>query len=78
MDGALVAMQEQLAVRTDPNAGSLVVDVRDLSLTFKTSDGPVFALSKVNLQIEAGDVVSFIGPSGCGKTTMLRVIADLE
>ena len=55
-----------------------VVDVRDLSLTFQTADGPVFALSEVNIAIEQGDFVSFIGPSGCGKTTLLRVIADLE
>lgn len=55
-----------------------VVSASGLSLTFKTNDGPVHALSDVNLNIEAGDLVSFIGPSGCGKTTFLRVIADLE
>lgn len=55
-----------------------VVSASGLSLTFETNDGPVHALSDVNLQIEAGDFVSFIGPSGCGKTTFLRVIADLE
>ena len=54
------------------------VDVRGLSLTFETADGPVYALSEVDLTVEQGDFVSFIGPSGCGKTTMLRVIADLE
>ncbi len=55
-----------------------VIEARDLSLTFETADGPVFALSKVNLSVNEGDFVSFIGPSGCGKTTLLRVIADLE
>ena len=49
-----------------------------LSLTFRTNDGPVEALSEVSLEIGKGDFVSFIGPSGCGKTTFLRVIADLE
>ena len=55
-----------------------VIEAKDLSLTFQTADGPVYALSKVNLAVEDGDFVSFIGPSGCGKTTLLRVIADLE
>ncbi len=55
-----------------------VVDIADLSLVFETGDGPVHALSNVDLAVEAGEFVSFIGPSGCGKTTLLRVIADLE
>ncbi|MFD1694228.1 ABC transporter ATP-binding protein [Roseibium aestuarii] len=55
-----------------------VIDIRDLSLTFETNDGPVHALSNIDLTIGKGDFVSFIGPSGCGKTTLLRVIADLE
>jgi NitT/TauT family transport system ATP-binding protein len=55
-----------------------VVSARDLGLTFVTNDGPVNALTGVNLDVNKGDFVSFIGPSGCGKTTFLRVIADLE
>lgn len=66
------------AVRERTGAGEPVIAVEDLSLTFDTGDGPVYALSKVNLTVNEGDFVSFIGPSGCGKTTLLRVIADLE
>ncbi|MEW9306167.1 ABC transporter ATP-binding protein [Labrys neptuniae] len=66
------------AVRERTAAGEPVIAVEDLSLTFDTGDGPVYALSKVDLTVNEGDFVSFIGPSGCGKTTLLRVIADLE
>nr|WP_245572954.1 ABC transporter ATP-binding protein [Lichenihabitans psoromatis] len=55
-----------------------IVVARDLSVTFAATDGPVHALSNVDLSIERGAFVSLIGPSGCGKTTLLRVIADLE
>ena len=58
--------------------GMAVIAARDLSLVFQTSDGPVHALSNINLDIFEGEFVSLIGPSGCGKTTLLRVIADLE
>ncbi|MEO0341999.1 MAG: ABC transporter ATP-binding protein [Pseudomonadota bacterium] len=54
------------------------IEAQGLSLTFQTNDGPVHALSDVELTVEKGDFVSFIGPSGCGKTTFLRCIADLE
>lgn len=55
-----------------------VIDTDKLSLTFQTADGPVYALSDVDLKVDHGDFVSFIGPSGCGKTTLMRVVADLE
>lgn len=55
-----------------------VIEAQSLDLTFQTNDGPVQALSDVNLSINKGDFVSFIGPSGCGKTTFLRSIAALE
>jgi NitT/TauT family transport system ATP-binding protein len=61
-----------------PDTPYSVVSAKNLGLTFQTSDGPVHALSNVDLEVKKGDFVSFIGPSGCGKTTFLRVIADLE
>jgi NitT/TauT family transport system ATP-binding protein len=71
---------EQGAVAAGPAASprACVIDIRGLSLTFTTADGPVFALADVDLAVQDGDFVSFIGPSGCGKTTLLRLIADLE
>jgi NitT/TauT family transport system ATP-binding protein len=61
-----------------PAPADTVIDIRDLSLTFMTNDGPVEALSGIDLKVGRGEFVSLIGPSGCGKTTLLRVIADLE
>ncbi len=74
IEGDSAGMQAQPA----EEAASPVIDIAKLSLTFETNDGPVHALSDIDLRIDAGDFVSFIGPSGCGKTTLLRVIADLE
>ncbi|SDQ21140.1 ABC transporter ATP-binding protein [Pseudovibrio sp. Tun.PSC04-5.I4] len=40
--------------------------------------GDFTAISDLNLEIEAGQLVTLLGPSGCGKTTTLRMIAGLE
>lgn len=73
MTGTVLHEQAAADVVTAP-----VIQANALSLTFPSNDGPVHALSEINLDINKGDFVSFIGPSGCGKTTLLRVIADLE
>ena len=38
----------------------------------------VAVLKDFNLNVGAGEFVSFIGSSGCGKTTMRRIVADFE
>ena len=73
----VVALRSEAKTMSEA-APTNVIDVQDLSLVFQTNDGPVNALSDINLAVNAGEFVSFIGPSGCGKTTLLRVIADLE
>ena len=60
------------------NRAGAAIAASSLDLVFQTNDGPVHALSNVDLEVAPGEFVSFIGPSGCGKTTLLRVIADLE
>src|SRR5690606_24883734 len=58
--------------------GNAVIELNGVSLTFDTRDGPVEALSGIDLKVSRGEFISLIGPSGCGKTTLLRLIADLE
>jgi putative spermidine/putrescine transport system ATP-binding protein len=40
--------------------------------------GSTEAVKDFNLDIEKGELVSFLGPSGCGKTTTLRMVAGFE
>lgn len=47
--------------------------LKDVSKSF----GSTIALSKMNISIENGSLVTLVGPSGCGKTTALRIVAGL-
>jgi NitT/TauT family transport system ATP-binding protein len=79
--GVRVADRPQSAPRTEVGnqvAGDVVIDIHNLSLTFRTADAPIHALSDINLQVRSGEFISLIGPSGCGKTTLMRIVADLE
>ena len=51
------------------------LDIRDLSVRYRSASGIVEALSAVDLAIDSRDFVVAIGASGCGKTTLLSVIA---
>ncbi|MGN5238759.1 MULTISPECIES: ATP-binding cassette domain-containing protein [unclassified Rhodococcus (in: high G+C Gram-positive bacteria)] len=42
---------------------------------YRGQDKP--AVERLDLDIEAGDIVAFVGPSGCGKTTTLKMINRL-
>jgi len=74
----MVQSMPESGAATAARPSDTVIDIERLSLTFVTNDGPVEALSAIDLRVGRGEFVSLIGPSGCGKTTLLRVIADLE
>ena len=50
------------------------VDIRDLSVVFKTRQGTVTALDRLSLTVEEGRVFGFLGPNGAGKTTTMHVL----
>jgi NitT/TauT family transport system ATP-binding protein len=54
-----------------------LIEVRGVKKSFVTRETTVNALAEVNLDIHAGEFVSFVGPSGCGKSTLLNIIAGL-
>jgi putative spermidine/putrescine transport system ATP-binding protein len=44
----------------------------------KKSFADLTVVQDFNLDVGAGEFVSFLGPSGCGKTTVLRMVAGFE
>ncbi len=50
-----------------------ILDIKDLSITF----GGLKAVSKFNLQMEAGELIGLIGPNGAGKTTVFNMLTGV-
>src|SRR5215475_9685881 len=47
-----------------------VLDISDLSVSYRTAGGDVRAVDHVNLTLHAGEVVGLAGESGSGKSTL--------
>src|SRR5690625_286687 len=50
---------------------SSLISLQNISKTF----GDVKAVQNISINVQEGELITFIGPSGCGKTTLLRTIA---
>jgi ABC-2 type transport system ATP-binding protein len=50
-----------------------MIETRDLTKMY----GDLYALDRLSVVLEAGDVYGFIGPNGAGKTTTMRILATL-
>ncbi|MBQ1975901.1 MAG: ATP-binding cassette domain-containing protein [Clostridia bacterium] len=55
-----------------------MIEIKNLSKSFSTTDGVVDALRDVSLTIRDGDIYGIIGMSGAGKSTLVRCINMLE
>jgi ABC-2 type transport system ATP-binding protein len=50
-----------------------MIETRELTKMY----GDLYALNRLTLKLERGDVYGFIGPNGAGKTTTMRILATL-
>ena len=50
-----------------------MIETRDLTKMY----GDLYALNRLSIKLERGDVYGFIGPNGAGKTTTMRILATL-
>lgn len=58
-------------------AGTPLVEIKNLAVEFKTERAIVYALNGVNLKIERGESLGLVGEAGAGKTTTALGILNL-
>lgn len=57
---------------------NVVLDISNLSKTYRSNERDLTVLSEINFNIKHGETVSIVGPSGSGKTTLLGLCAGLD
>ena len=55
----------------------LILDVRNLSTTFRTERGPLKAIDGIDFQVYKGEILGIVGESGCGKSVTSQSVMRL-
>ena len=74
MTGKLTADSSQ----TMPESNGPVLEILNLSKTFRLGRQVIHALNSVSLSLDAGPLVAIMGASGSGKSTLLHLAAGLD
>src|ERR1700687_2776464 len=59
---------------TDAEAGRPLLDVRGVTMRYKTQAHLITATYRVSFSVLQGDRFVVVGPSGCGKSTLLKAV----
>src|SRR5690349_3789033 len=70
--------EKKIEATVDAQGRRAVIDIRDITKTYKMGDIEVNALRGVSLQIFEGEFISIMGPSGSGKSTLMNILGCLD
>lgn len=63
---------------TEGESLNSMIELRNVSKTYRSGSQEICALKEISLDISAGEFCLLTGPSGCGKSTLLNLVGGLD
>lgn len=54
-----------------------LLEIEDLTVTFETARGPLYAVAGIDLHVDQGEVLAIVGESGSGKSVAMLAVMGL-
>ncbi|MCW8796803.1 MAG: ABC transporter ATP-binding protein [Chlorobium sp.] len=67
----------KMEMERDGTENKTLLEMREVSKTFRKDGSDVLVLQDVNFSICEGEFVCILGPTGCGKSVTLQIVAGL-
>ena len=70
-------MPSSIPASASPSGPQPLLEVRDLSVSFRTERGLLAAVDRISFRVDAGEILGVVGESGSGKTVSLMSVMGL-
>jgi len=74
----MTTTQDKVMDSGDARPGQTILEVKNLTMDYRTKEGVVSAISDVSFEIRKGSSLGLVGESGCGKTSVALTLLQLQ
>lgn len=74
----MTTTQDKVMDSGDARPGETILEVKNLTMDYRTKEGMVSAVNDVSFELKKGSSLGLVGESGCGKTSVALTLLQLQ